>query len=99
MTLTYLFWELGRHSEWQTRLQNELLVISNPDDDVLSFRDVNELPVLTAVINESLRLHPAAPASLQRETPVGGRTLNGIFIPEKVGGNGLRPFTAAEPGT
>jgi cytochrome P450 len=40
--------------------------------------------VLEAVINEALRLHPAAPASLPRETPAGGRTLNGVHIPAKV---------------
>lgn len=43
-----------------------------------------DLPLLDAIINEALRLHPAAPASLPRETPSGGRTLNGVYIPEKV---------------
>lgn len=36
-------------------------------------------------MNEALRLHPAAPASLQRETPAEGRTLNGFYVPAKVG--------------
>jgi cytochrome P450 len=40
--------------------------------------------VLSAVIDEALRLHPAAPASLPRETPAGGRLLNGYTIPHKV---------------
>lgn len=83
MTLTYLFWELARHSSWQTRLRDELAQ-NKGSDEVLPFQHVDELPLLSAVINESLRLHPAAPASLPRETPEGGRILNGIFIPEKV---------------
>jgi len=43
-----------------------------------------DAPVLEAVINEALRLHPAAPASLQRATPVGGAQLGVYYIPEKV---------------
>ena len=50
----------------------------------LSFNDIAELPVLSALVDESLRLHPAAPASLPRETPLGGRTLDKYFIPEHV---------------
>ncbi len=37
----------------------------------------------TPVIDEALRLHPAAPASLQRVVPSGGRTLNGVFVREE----------------
>ncbi len=82
-TLTYLFWELARHPTWQTKLRNELL--EKPwVDSVPTYKAVVDLPVLDCVINEALRLHPAAPASLQRETPSGGRTLNGVYIPEKV---------------
>lgn len=40
--------------------------------------------MLDAVINEALRLHPAAPASLPRITPKGGYELGGYRIPENV---------------
>ena len=56
----------------------------NWNHDLPDFRDICELPLLDAVINEGLRLHPAAPASLPRETPAGGRMLNGVHVPEKV---------------
>jgi hypothetical protein len=39
---------------------------------------------LDAVINEALRLHPAAPASLPRITPKGGHNLGSHRIPENV---------------
>lgn len=80
-TLTFLFWELARHKEWQRSLREEL---QNRCDSSPTFQQVQDLPVLDAVINEALRLHPAAPASLPRETPAGGKELDGYFIPEKV---------------
>lgn len=42
------------------------------------------LEVLEAVVKEALRLHTAAPASLWRVVPEGGRLLDGYFVPENV---------------
>ena len=44
----------------------------------------SDAPVLEAVISEALRLHPAAPASLQRATPPGGVQLGSYYIPGDV---------------
>jgi cytochrome P450 len=52
--------------------------------DAPPYHALASLLVLDAVINESLRLHPAAPASLQRSTPTGGRDLDGYYIPQGV---------------
>ncbi|KIX94537.1 uncharacterized protein Z520_09583 [Fonsecaea multimorphosa CBS 102226] len=79
-TLTFLFWELSRHQFWQKRLRDELKTHA---DSSITLQQVQDLPILDAVINEALRLHPAAPASLPRETPTGGRQINGYYIPEK----------------
>ncbi|KAJ9663932.1 hypothetical protein H2201_005414 [Coniosporium apollinis] len=82
-TLTYLFWELARNPSWQEKIQKELETVHGGGrEEVLTYDCVVELPVLNAVVNESLRVHPAAPASLPRETPPGGRILNNCFIPE-----------------
>lgn len=83
-TLTYLFWELTRLPEWQSRLHEELSSQKEWVNGIPSYNEVKDLPVLEAVIEEALRLHPAAPASLPRETPQGGRVLNGVMVPEKV---------------
>ena len=83
-TLTYLFWELSKHPEWQFQLRGELNAQEQWLDGIASYKEVTDLRILDAIINEALRLHPAAPASLQRETPAGGRNLNNVFIPEKV---------------
>ncbi|KAL6245307.1 hypothetical protein RBB50_008082 [Rhinocladiella similis] len=82
-TLTYLFWELTRHDTWQSRVRAELSAQGQWKNGMPSYSDVIDLPVLAAVINEALRLHPAAPASLPRVVPPQGRVLNGIYIPEK----------------
>jgi cytochrome P450 len=74
------------HREWQERLYAELLVQPQWQEGIPRQPEVSDLPVLSAVINEALRLHPAAPASLQRETPAGGRVLSGFKIPP-----GVRP--------
>lgn len=83
-TLTYLFWELAQHPEWQGKLRSEVSKDIKWTDNLPNFKDIGDLSLLDAVIHEALRLHPAAPASLPRETPAGGRMLNGILIPEKV---------------
>ncbi|KEF61168.1 uncharacterized protein A1O9_02733 [Exophiala aquamarina CBS 119918] len=79
-TLTFLFWELAKHQAWQAKLRTEVRAHCGNSP---TFQEVQDLPILEAVIDEALRLHPAAPASLPRETPTGGRELNGFFIPEK----------------
>jgi cytochrome P450 len=42
---------------------------------------VRELPYLSAVIDESLRTHPAAGLPLERITPAGGIQLSDFFVP------------------
>ena len=82
-TLTYLFWELTRHKDWQARLQVELQSVK-VENGVVAFKEVSNLPILDAVVNESLRVHPAAPSSLPRETPKEGTLLAGYFVPAGV---------------
>ena len=78
-------WELARNPLWQDRLRAELQTCTLAQDETIpSFHELNALPVLDAVIQESLRLHPPAPGSLPRETPAGGRILDGYFVPENV---------------
>jgi cytochrome P450 len=78
-TITYLLWQLAQ-CRWQERLREELstVVYSN---GIPSFSSVDSCPILDAVISEVLRMYPAAPSSLQRDTPAEGRCLSGYFIP------------------
>ena len=80
-----MFWELAQSPEWQEKLRLELRAkFTLVDGKLPVFNDLVNLPVLDAVVQEALRLHPAAPASLPRETPKGGRMLNGYHVPQGV---------------
>ena len=83
ITLTYLFWELAHRPELQARLRAELKGVS-PASRNCMYNDIAKLPLLNAVIQETLRHYPATPSSLMRVTPAGGRALGGIFVPERV---------------
>jgi cytochrome P450 len=81
-TFSYLFWELAKHPEWQQRLRDELRGINF--DYIPAYQEVMKLPVLDAVIQETLRFWPASPASLPRLTPSGGRIIDGVKVPGNV---------------
>jgi len=77
VTLTYLIWAVLKQPKLQRDLENEVQSLSPDFTDA----DLETLPLLNAVIEETLRLYGAAPASLPRTTPAGGATLNGYLIP------------------
>jgi cytochrome P450 len=47
-----------------------------------TWKELSTIPLLAAIVKESLRLHPPAGFTLPREVPTGGRNLCGYFIPE-----------------
>lgn len=77
ITLTYLTWAVLKQPLLQKALEDEVNAING----VLTDAALEELPILNAVIEETLRLYGAAPATLPRLTPKGGITLKDFFIP------------------
>ena len=72
--------QLVQHPEQVQRLRDEVSpYIPEPSHEVLHGKIAN-LPHLNAIINENLRLHPPAAASLQRKTPPEGITIEGVYI-------------------
>ncbi|KAL8725371.1 MAG: hypothetical protein Q9166_007387 [cf. Caloplaca sp. 2 TL-2023] len=74
ITFTYLFWEMSRNLELQFLLRQELLTLSptlalGNKSEVPSARSVDALPLLHAVVMETLRRHCAIPGSQPRRTP------------------------------
>ena len=77
VSLTYLVWAVCRQEDIKKKLIDELnnLVEDYSDDHLRS------LVYLNKVINETLRLFPAAPSALPRTVPPTGAQLAGNFIP------------------
>jgi cytochrome P450 len=77
VTLTYLIWAVLSHPNWQAQLEDELASIpANFGDEYLE-----KLPVLNAIIEETLRLYGAAPGGLPRMVPKGGVHMMGHYLP------------------
>jgi Cytochrome P450 len=89
ITLTYAMHELSQRLALQSNLRKELTTAELPltyplQHQLLStsiLRKLDVLPLLDAVITETLRLHPSAPGPQRRFVPKGGTIIDGYFIP------------------
>jgi cytochrome P450 len=86
ISLRAIFYNLARNSDKLAKLRTELDDVDGRRDatqgaELLSWNDVRELPYLSAVINESLRTHPAAGLPLERIVPTGGLQTDDTMIP------------------
>ncbi|TGO35987.1 hypothetical protein BHYA_0139g00130 [Botrytis hyacinthi] len=79
-TLTFLVYNILKNPKLQRQLEDEVDTLG---DDFVS-KDVEELQLLNAVIDEGLRIWGAAPGSLHRTVPQGGVELDGYFLPESM---------------
>jgi cytochrome P450 len=78
ITLTYLTWAVLQRPELQKALEDEVAGLS----EGFTENDLINLPLLNAVIEETLRLYGAAQSSLPRVAPPGGGKLGGHYIPQ-----------------
>ncbi|KAG6364621.1 hypothetical protein INS49_006224 [Diaporthe citri] len=76
VTATYL---LCTHPDVLTKLKAEVRSTFKSDAEI-DFNNVQNLPFLGAVISETMRVHPAAPAAFQRITPPGGSMVFGDHL-------------------
>ncbi|KAF2086259.1 cytochrome P450 [Saccharata proteae CBS 121410] len=81
LTLTYLVWELSRHRNLQDALRAELRKLQPPvkagESRLPDPKVLDALPLLHAILWETLRLYPGTPGPQPRVTPevAGGSTL------------------------
>lgn len=67
---TYITWELSRTHEWRQKLHKELTEFSstrNDSEEAFPFADIDRLPVLDAIVMESLRLYSSNPGPWPRK--------------------------------
>ena len=85
VALTYLFWELSKSAELQKELRNELMTLqpqilynglSTPHETPTP-KSIDALPLLEAIVTETLRLHAPIPGIQPRVTPSPSCTLAG----------------------
>lgn len=92
ITFTYIMWELSRHPQMQRELRQELLTLTPRLEYPLNTQStedslpelplpaaIDSLPLLDAIVRETLRLHSPVSQPLPRVTPStnGGISLNG----------------------
>ena len=78
ITLTYLVWTVLGHPE----IHRKVLAAAQILPENFSSDDIEtKAPYINWVIEETLRLYGAAPSSLPRVVPSGGRDLVGYFVP------------------
>ncbi|KAK3349932.1 cytochrome P450 [Lasiosphaeria hispida] len=91
LTLTYLSWRLSQSLNLQAELRAELLGLTpnmqfvDGDEEtprsVPDPKQLDSLPVLHAIIMETLRLHSPIPGPQPRQTPDNGGHLGPYFVP------------------
>ncbi|KAM7207327.1 hypothetical protein V8F20_002389 [Naviculisporaceae sp. PSN 640] len=89
IALAYLTWRLSQSLGLQNKLRAELLSLSpnmrrtnkNKNNTMPDPKALDALPLLNAIISETLRLHAPIPGSQPRETPQSGCTIGGFYIP------------------
>ncbi|KAL4928586.1 cytochrome P450 [Aspergillus undulatus] len=85
VVLTYLFWELSRHPDLQKELHQEFLTLQPQltypcpvePTELPSPKSIDSLPLLEAILTETLRLHASIPGIQPRVTPFPTCTLAG----------------------
>ena len=84
--LTYAAYHLSLNPSVQTALRSELSTLQpaiSPSSGIIlpSPASIDRLPLLEAIVKETLRLHAPAPCRQPRAVPAGGMQLHGFYIP------------------
>jgi len=75
-TLTHVLFELAWHPETARELQEAFDALPS-----LAHDNLTTVPLLDAVIHETMRLHPPVPSGTQRMTPPEGLVIGDVHIP------------------
>ncbi|KAF6836509.1 cytochrome p450 [Colletotrichum musicola] len=90
IALTYLAWHLSKSPDLQRKLREELLTLEPPlvipvnpsvSAPLPDSKHVDKLPLLHAVVVETLRLHAPIPGPEPRRTPLPSCQLGGFRVP------------------
>jgi cytochrome P450 len=79
MVLTHVMFHLAHNKQLVRELQEQLDALPS-----LGNEHLQTLPLLDAIINETMRLNPPVPGGLQRMTPPEGLQIGERYIPGDV---------------
>ncbi|KAF4547722.1 Cytochrome P450-like protein 71 [Elsinoe fawcettii] len=84
ISLASVLYHLGKNSRARERLELEIeeAIRSGRVSQPITYAEATQLPYLSAVIHESMRVHPATGFILERLVPKGGVDLCGVHLPE-----------------
>ena len=80
--MEYIVRQLCQYPHVQARLREELASLSTTNEEEWSYKDVDSLPYLNAIVCESMRLVDVIESYQPRIVPKGGCTLHGYPLPE-----------------
>jgi cytochrome P450 len=82
ITFRTIFYYLLRQPETMAKLMAELDQASfDREGGIIGWKEARELPYLTAVVHEALRIFPAVGVPLERVVPAGGLEVCRYFLP------------------
>ncbi|KAF2720372.1 cytochrome P450 [Polychaeton citri CBS 116435] len=83
ITITYLTWELSRphNKRWQDKLRDEITGLDTPTPTP---KAIDSLPILNAILMETLRLHAAIPGNQPRVTPAKATLGGSPYFPAEI---------------
>ncbi|KUJ11615.1 cytochrome P450 [Mollisia scopiformis] len=82
ITMRTIFYHLLKSPHTMDALMEELSEVKfSRDDGIATWNETRQLPYLTAVLQEALRLHPAAGFHLERIVPASGLQVGQHFLP------------------
>lgn len=78
--MTWAVWLLATHPDWQRQLREEVrAALPSPNStEMPSSADIEALPILNAICNETLRLYPTVPITIReaiRDTHIGNHAI------------------------
>ncbi|KAL6716510.1 hypothetical protein ACLMJK_006077 [Lecanora helva] len=82
ITFRTILYHLGRNLRARQNLLDEIFSASQTFSKPVKMSEASQLPYLSAVIHEALRIHPNIGLMLERVVPSGGTTLHGYTLAE-----------------
>ncbi|KAB2571862.1 Benzoate 4-monooxygenase [Lasiodiplodia theobromae] len=80
VAINNVLYNLLKHPHCLSTLRTEIDTVADPDEVVIPYDKLKNLPYLRACLDESMRIAPPTPFGLPRKTPPEGTTVFGEYV-------------------